>query len=142
MDGCNNGELSSVSQNEIWELIELPKRCKVIRCKLVYKIKRDSNEQAEMHKTRLVTKGYSQREGIHFEETFSPISTKDSLRIIMALVAHFDLELNQMDVRTALLNEDLYKDVYMTQPVGFVMTGKEHIVCKLKKYIYGLKQTS
>ena len=67
-----------------------------------------------------MAKGYSQREWIDFKETFSPVSTKDSLRIIMAIVAHFDLELNQMDVRTAFLNGDLYEDVYMTQPVGFV----------------------
>ena len=58
----------------------------------------------------------------------------------MAIVAHFDLELNQMDVRTVFLNEDLYKDVSMTQPGSFKMTGKEHMVCKLKKFIYGLKQ--
>ena len=133
-------ELSSMSQNEVWELVELPKGCKPIECKWVNKIRRDSNIQVERYKARLVTKGHSQREGIDFKETFAPVSTKDSLRIIMAIVAHFDLEFNQMDVRTAFLNEYLYEDVYMTQPVGFVMTGKEHKVCKLKKSIYGLKQ--
>ena len=132
-------ELSFISQNEVWELVELPKGCKPIGSKWVYKIKRDSNGQVERYKARLVAKGYSQREGIDFKETFSPVSTKDSLRIIIAIVAHFDLELNQMDVRTAFLNRDLYKDVYITQHVGFVMTGKEHMVCKLKKFIYGLK---
>ena len=60
----------------------------------------------------------------------------------MAIVAYFDLELNQMDVEIVFLNRGLYEDVYMTQPVGFVMTGKEHMVCKLKKSIYGLKQAS
>ena len=60
----------------------------------------------------------------------------------MAIVAHFDLELNQMDVMTAFLNGDLYEVVYMTQLVGFEITGKEHMVCKLKKSIYGLKQAS
>ena len=70
------------------------------------------------------------------------MSTKDSLRIIMAIVAHFDLELQQMDMRTALLNGDLVEDVYMSQPIGFEEVGKDHMVCKLYKSIYGLKQAS
>ena len=70
------------------------------------------------------------------------MSTKDSLRIIMAIVAHFDLELNHMDVRTDFLNGDLVEDVYMSQPIRFEEVGKEHMVCKLHKSIYGLKQGS
>jgi hypothetical protein len=61
-----------------------------------------------------VAKGFTQREGIDYNETFSPVSCKDSFRIIMALVAHYDLELHQMDVKMAFLNGDLYEDVYMT----------------------------
>ena len=68
--------------------------------------------------------------------------TKDSLRIIMAIVAHFDFELHQMDVETTFLNGDSVEDVYMSQPTGFEEVGKEHMVCKLQKSIYGLKQTS
>ena len=60
----------------------------------------------------------------------------------MALVAHYDLELHQMDVKTAFLNGDLYENVYMAQPKGFVVEGKEHMGCRLKKSIYGLKQAS
>ena len=89
-----------------------------------------------------MAKGYNQREGIDFKETFSPMSTKDSLRIILTIVAHFDLELHQIDVKTALLNRDLVEDVYMYQPIGFEEVGKENMVCKLQKYIYGLKQAS
>jgi len=84
----------------------------------------------------------TQREGIDYNETFSHVSTKDSFRIIMALTAHYDLELYQMDVKTAFLNGDLEENVYMTQPEGFVVEGKEHLGCKLKKSIYGLKQAS
>jgi hypothetical protein len=65
-----------------------------------------------------VAKGFTQREEIGFNETFSPISCKNSFRIIMALVAHYDLELHQMDVKTAFLNEDLEENVYMAQPKG------------------------
>ena len=68
-------------------------------------------------------KGYSQRECIDFKETFSLVSTKDSLRIIMGIVAYFDLELHQMDVRTTFLNGDLVEDVYMSQPIGFEEVG-------------------
>ncbi|RVW43546.1 Retrovirus-related Pol polyprotein from transposon TNT 1-94 [Vitis vinifera] len=82
------------------------------------------------------------REGIDFTETFSPVSTKDSFRLVMALVAHFDLELHQMDVKIAFLNGDLSEEVYMSQPEGFKENGKENMVCRLKRSIYGLKQAS
>jgi hypothetical protein len=60
----------------------------------------------------------------------------------MALVAHYDLQLHQMDVNTTFLNGDLYEDVYMTQPKGFVVKGKDHMGCRLRKSIYGLNQAS
>ena len=83
-----------------------------------------------------------QREGIDYNKIFSLVSCKDSFRIIMALVAHYDLELHQMDVKTAFLNRDLEENVYMAQPKGFVVEGKERMRCCLKKSIYGLKQAS
>ena len=86
-----------------------------------------------------MAKGYSQREAIDFKETFSLVSTKDSLLIIIAIMTHFDLELHHMDVRTTFLNGDLVEDVYMSQPTSFEEVGKEHMVCKLQKSIYGLK---
>jgi len=94
------------------------------------------------YKARLVAKGYTQKDGIDYKETFSPVSKKDSLRIIMALVAHYDLELHQMDVKTAFLNGNLEEEVFMDQLEGFSVEGKKHIVCKLEKSIYGLKQAS
>ncbi|KAL6335669.1 hypothetical protein AAG906_032854 [Vitis piasezkii] len=79
------------------------------------------------YKARLVAKGNTQREGIDFIETFSLVSTKDSFRLIMALVAHFDLELHQMDVKTTFLNGDLSEEAYMSQPEGFKENGKENM---------------
>jgi hypothetical protein len=71
----------------------------------------------------------SRREKTDYTETFSPVSCKDYLRIIMALVSHYDLELYQMDVKMALLNGNLLKNVYMAQPKGFAVEGKEHMKC-------------
>ncbi|KAL4333668.1 hypothetical protein GQ457_07G003260 [Hibiscus cannabinus] len=102
----------------------------------------DSKGNIERYKARLVAKGFTQREGIDYTETFSPVSKKDSLRIVLALVTQFDLELQQMDVKTAFLNGDLEEEVYMKQPEGFFSSDGENLVCKVKKSIYGLKQAS
>ena len=126
----------------MWSLVDFLDGCRSIGFKWVFKTKCDAKGQVERYKARLVAKGSNQREGIDFKETFSPVSTKDSLRIIMAIVAHFDLELHQMDVRTVFLNGDLVEDVYMSQPIGFEEVGKDYMVCKLHKSIYGLKQAS
>ena len=74
-----------------------------------------------------MAKGFTQSEGIDYNETFSPVSCKNSFIIIMALVAHYDLELHQMDVKTTFLNGDLEENIYMAQPKGFVMEGKERM---------------
>ena len=73
---------------------------------------------------------------------FSPVLCKDSFRIIMVLMTHYDLELHQMDIKTTFLNRNLEENVYMAQPKGFVMEEKERMGCRLKKTIYGLKQAS
>ncbi|WVZ83837.1 hypothetical protein U9M48_030935 [Paspalum notatum var. saurae] len=135
-------ELKSMSTNDVWDLVEIPDGVKQVGCKWVYKTKYDSKGKVEKFKARLVAKGFVQREGIDYNETFSPVSTKDSFRIVMALVANYNLELHQMDVKTAFLNGDLNENVYITQTEGFVVEGKEHMGCRLKKSIYGLKQSS
>uniref|UniRef100_A0A2N9I4A8 Retrovirus-related Pol polyprotein from transposon TNT 1-94 n=1 Tax=Fagus sylvatica TaxID=28930 RepID=A0A2N9I4A8_FAGSY len=112
-------EMNSMKSNGVWDLVELPNGVKAIGCKWVFKTKKDSLGNIERYKARLVAKGFTQKEGIDYTKTFSPVSKKDSLRIILALVAHFDLELQQMDVKTAFLNGDLEEEVYMKQPEGF-----------------------
>ena len=101
----------------------MPPGHKSVGCKWVFKTKRDCKGNIERHKAQLVAKGFNQKEGIDYTETFSPVSRKDSLRIIMALVAHYDLELHQMDVKTVFLNGDLEEEVYMHQPEGFIIEG-------------------
>jgi hypothetical protein len=135
-------ELRSMSSNDVWDLVEIFDGAKRVGCKWVYKMKYDSKGKIERFNTRLVAKGFTQREGIDYKETFSSISKKDSFRIVMALVAHYDLELHQMDVKIVFLNNDLQENMYLAQPEGFAMEGKEHMRCRLKKSIYGLKQAS
>ena len=135
-------EMKSMKDNDVWDLVELPKGVKPIGCKWIFKTKRDSKGNIERYKARLVAKGFTQKEGVDFKETFSPVSSKDSFRTIMALVAHFDLELHQMDVKTAFLNGDIDETIYMMQPENFESKDSKSMVCKLKKSIYGLKQAS
>jgi hypothetical protein len=135
-------EMRSMITNKIWDLEEIRKGAKIVACKWVYKTKYDSKGNIERFKAWFVTKGFTEREHIDYNEIFSLVSCKDSLRIIMALVAHYDLELHQIDVKMAFLNGDLLENVYMAQPKGFTVKGKEHLRCHLKKFIYGLKQAS
>ena len=132
--------MNSMTSNRVWDLVELHNGVKVVECKWVFKTKKDLLGNIERHKARLVAKGFTQRERINYTETFSLVSKKNSLRIIMALVAHFDFDLHQMDVKTTFLNDNLEEEVYMKQPEGFFSSEGEHLVCKLKKSIYGLKQ--
>ena len=96
----------------------------------------------DRYKIRLVANCFTQKEGIDYKETFSPVSMKDSFRTIMALVAHFDLELLQMDVKATFFNGDIDEMIHLIQPENFVSGDPKNMVCKLKKSIYGLKQVS
>ena len=97
----------------------MPEGTKPISCKWVFKTKRDSSDNIKRYKARLVAKSFTQKKGIDYKEPFSPVSSKDSFRIIITLVAHYDLELHQMDVKTAFLNGNIEETIYMVQPEGF-----------------------
>ena len=133
--------MESLHVNEVWDLVELPKDKKTVGSKWVFKTKRSANGTVERHKARLVAQGYSQRYGQDYDETFSPVVRFESLRTVIALAVQNGLKLCQMDVTTTFLNGELKEEVYMKQPEGYAIKGKENLVCKLKKSIYGLKQS-
>lgn len=135
-------EMNSLLKNNTWELVQLPTGKRAIGCKWVYTKKEGFPEQSGVRfKARLVAKGYAQREGIDYNEIFSPVVKHCSVRIMLAMVAQFDLELVQLDVKTAFLHGDLNDEIYMSQPDGYHVDGKEDYVCRLKKSLYGLKQS-
>ncbi len=134
-------EYESLIANGTWELTPIPKGRNPIGCKWVFRAKRDASGNVVRYKARLVAKGFAQVQGVDFHETFAPVAKFTTIRCILAIGAAMDLEIHQMDVKTAFLNGDLEEDIYMVQPEGFVHQGKENYVCKLKKSLYGLKQS-
>lgn len=135
-----NEEFQSLLGNKTWQLVDLPTDRRAINSKWVFKIKTDTNGKILRYKARLVAKGCSQRAGIDYEETFSPVVRYSSIRLMMALAARYDLDIEQMDAITAFLQGDVNETIYMNQPEGF--DDGSGRVCQLKKAIYGLKQAS
>ena len=135
-------EMKSLIDNNVWELTTLPPTKKVIGCKWVYKVKTNSDGSIERYKARLVARGFDQRFGSDYDETFCPVVRLESLRTLNALSTQRGLELHHVDVHTAFLNGILQEEVYMKQPIGYEKEGEEHLVCRLRKSIYGLKQSS
>ena len=134
-------EIEVLNSNNTWTLEDLPKERKTIRNKWVFKTKRGPDGKIEHYKARLVVKGCSQRPGIDFEEVYAPVVRYSTIRYLMALAVQHDLEIDQMDAVSAFLQGSLSdEEIYMDQPEGFSLDEKK--VCRLKKPLYGLKQSS
>jgi len=133
-------EMDSLQKNHTYDLVELPKGKKLLKNKWVFKLKSHEGKSQPRYKARLVVKGFGQRQGIDFTEIFSPVVKMTSIRVALGLAACQDLEIEQMDVKTAFLHGDLDEEIYMEQPEGFKVKNKENLVCRLKKSLYGLKQ--
>ncbi|CAM8912947.1 unnamed protein product [Rhodiola kirilowii] len=133
-------ELDSIMQNHTWELVDIPHGCKLLDSKWIFIKKLKVDGTIQKYKARLVIKGYRQKEGLDYFDTFSPMTRITSIRMIIAIAALRNLEIYQMDVKTAFLNGDLEEEIYMEQPEGCRAPGQERKVCKLVKSLYGLKQ--
>ncbi|POM58686.1 LOW QUALITY PROTEIN: Hypothetical protein PHPALM_36636 [Phytophthora palmivora] len=124
-------EYKSLMDNNTWVLVSPPKGRKILSSRWVFVVKYTGTGEIDRFKARLVIKGFLQEFGIAYNEIFSPVIKDGAL---------LDLEVHQMDVKTAFLNGYLEEEIYMAQPEGFKTPGKEHLVCKLLKSLYGLKQ--
>ncbi|GJT41509.1 retrovirus-related pol polyprotein from transposon TNT 1-94 [Tanacetum coccineum] len=133
-------ELHQFDRLDVWELVDKP-LCKiVINMKWLWKNKCDEENTIIHNKACLVAKGYSQQEGIDFEESFAPVARLEAVRLFVAYVAHKSLPIYQMDVKTAFLNGPLKEKVYVNKPDGFIDPHHHDKVYHLKKALYGLKQ--
>jgi hypothetical protein len=136
-----DAEYETLMGYRTWNLVERPHNVNIVGNRWIYRIKRDNLGQINKYKARLVAQGFSQVPGLDFNETYSPTIRFTTIRLILALACKYNLEVRQIDVKGAYLNGILEDDVYMRQPEGFVQPGKENLVCKLYKGIYGLKQS-
>jgi hypothetical protein len=133
-------EYKSIIKNVVWEIVPRSKSKDVVSSKWIFKIKHVVDGSIEKYKARFVTRGFSQKEGIDYEETFAPGARYTSIKTIIALPAKMKWKLHQMDVKTTFLNGVIEEEVYIEQPQGFEVEDRKTNVCKLKKALYGLKQ--
>jgi hypothetical protein len=133
-------EYQSIINNDVWEIVPRPKSKDVVSSKWQFKIKHATDGSIEKYKARFIARGFSQKEGIDYEETFAPIAKYTSIRTIIALTAKMKWNLHQMEVKTAFLNGVIEEEVYIEKPQWFEVEDRKSHVCKLKKALYGLKQ--
>ena len=141
-DDAMNQKMNALDNNGTWELVPLPHGKKPIGCKWVYKVKRNADGSVSRYKAQLVAKGYAQTYGIDFEETFNLVARMVTVREITSIAASKRWKLYQMDVPNAFLNGELEEEVYMEQLDGYVHLNFADYVCKLRKALYGRKQSN
>src|SRR6202008_998282 len=132
-------ELKALKKANTWTIVDKPAKRSVVSCKWVYKIKQNPDGSIARYKARLVARGFTQRPGFDYDETFSPVVRYESLRLLLAISAHHGWKPQQCDVKSAFLHGDLQEEIYMELPPGHGQPGK---VAKLNKCLYGLKQSS
>ncbi|GAU25734.1 hypothetical protein TSUD_216650 [Trifolium subterraneum] len=133
-------EVQSIERKNTWELVSLPTSKKPIAMKWVYKVKHKPNDTIAKYKARLVAKEFFQKPGIDFNEIFGPVARLEIVRLVVTIANHFEWDSVQLDVKSAFLKGKLEEEVYVEQPPGFTVEGKEDYVLKLNKALYGLKQ--
>ncbi|KAD3640580.1 hypothetical protein E3N88_29803 [Mikania micrantha] len=133
-------EINSIEKNRTWALTNLPSGHKPIGLKWVYKIKRDAKGKIVKYKARLVVKGYVQEHGVDFDEVFAPVTRLVTVRLMLAIAAREGWPVHHLDVKSAFLYGELKETIFVLQLEGFVQKGKENMVYKLSKALYGLCQ--
>ena len=133
-------EMTTIEANSTGELVDPPPHQRSIGLKWVFKTKKDATGIITKQKTRLVAKGYVQRQGIDYDEVFAPVARFELVRLLLALMASKVWPVHHMDVKSAFLNGELREEVYVAQPPGFVVACKEQKVLRLIKALYGLHQ--
>ena len=125
-------------KNDVWDVVPRLEGKYVVTSKWIYKIKHAVDGSIEKYKARFVAHGFSQKEGIDYEETFAPVARYTSIRLVLSLATVMKWKIHQMDVKTTFLNCVVEEEVYVEQPLGFETRDKENHVSKLKKALYGL----
>jgi hypothetical protein len=133
-------EYASIIKNDVWEIVPRPQNKSVVNSKWIYKIKHAADGSIDKHKARFVARGFSQKEGVDYEETFAPVARYTSIRTVIAIATQMGWRIHQMDVKIAFLNGSIEEEVYLEQPKGFEVHDRASHVCRLKKALYGLKQ--
>jgi hypothetical protein len=134
-------EHQSIMNNDVWYIVLRPKGKSMVTSKWIYKIKHAADERIEKQKAIFVARGFSHVEGIDYEDNFSFVARYTSIYMNIALTFSLGWILHQMDVKTTFLNGDIEEEVYIDHPYGFMIHGKDSLVCRLKKALYRLKQT-
>jgi hypothetical protein len=133
-------EYEALLKNNTWHLVPAGHGKNIIDCKWVYKVKRKADGTVDRYKACLVAKGFKQRYGIDYEDTFSPVVKAATIRLVLAIAVSRGWQLRQLDVKNAFLHGVLEEEVFMRQPPGYEESSKLGHVCKLDKALYGLKQ--
>lgn len=122
-------EIDALNKKQMWELVSKPENCRLITCKWVYHLKKNSDGVVDKYKARLIARGFSQSYGLDYEETFSPVAKRVTVRTIFSLAASMNWKLWQLDVKNAFLYGELDREVFMEQPKGYVSMQYPHHVC-------------
>ena len=137
-------ELQALAHNHTWDLVPLRQGKHVVGSRWVYVVKEHSNDLLERYKARVVAKGFTQKYGLDYQETFAPVAKMNTVRLLLALAAHRGWILQQYDVKNAFLHGDLTEEIYMALPPGYsslVPSTLASMVCCLRISLYGLKQS-